>query len=110
MSDGAWFNFGIVPADEAERAAADAYKSGYVYQNDSRCFTKGKRHGGNTKFDVYAPGDTITVRVDLERCEISFLKNGAATGSTQAIEGGGAYNFTFDVMEVGCGATIVAIS
>lgn len=63
---------------------------------------------------LYGGGDAVTVRLDVEANVISFLKNGAAVGPAQPIEGASdgfeGYNFVFNAHDVGGAVTIVAFS
>lgn len=101
----AYVAFGIVPtamADETEKYAANV---GYAYSKDGWFLAKGhETYGFGNRFESRS---TITVRVDLDECTISFEKNSRATGSAKKIDGGRAYNFCFEAFGKGTSATIV---
>lgn len=99
---------GIVREDKIDATGDWIARYGYVlYDTGSYFYTSGSSYTFKSiDASGFKPGDTITVKVDLDANKISFKKNGQDNGMPQNIARG-SYYFAFDSNK--CGDDAVTI-
>ena len=79
--------FGILSVEETkEFYGGSNAPDGYQYYSEGASFTKKYNNGSNSNYgDSFAPGDLISVALDMDNGTITFYKNGVSQG--QAFSG-----------------------
>ena len=74
--------FGILSVEETkEFMGGSNAPDGYSYYSEGASFTKKYNNGSNSNYgDSFAPGDLISVALDMDNGTITFYKNGVSQG------------------------------